>query len=196
MKKRKKKKLSKYRTSRRVIAAQKKLNGSFSFTRLKLRWLTLPVVQRAELVAKLAEEGISNRQIAAGLKSVEESTIRRDLKIAELPRSYKQQIESGESAHVVLAEYKASKIEDARQQARERESRTGCESDQARKEIVDFLMGHGVFDASAIEIMEEAIFELHKFDDNRKLPATKIELQELIRKCQPKDPAPEGVEHF
>lgn len=82
------------------------------FIALTKKWASFLLLERAYAVQAVVNEGYSYREIAAHLRAagikVEESTIRRDSKIARLRESYKQKIREHESIAAVLEEAEAN----------------------------------------------------------------------------------------
>ena len=101
-------------------------------------WINLSIVQRAEYVAALKQEGQSNRSLAKKLM-VDEGTIRRLLRINLLPEIDKCSLSSGGSAKKILAAAREKAVSAEEERARETvraEIRRALSDQAARKTIV------------------------------------------------------------
>ncbi len=159
---------------------------------LRISWAVMGAVERGQLINKLISVGCSKRGLGKDL-GIPESSIRRDAKIAELPESDRNAIDSGQSAKDILIAKKKAALQREMQRRIHQDARTGKLSDEIASIILEFARtGYQLRKQRMIRTMFPILLDnvgshLRKFEqtDHRPLKAPmKLEPRELFRKTR------------
>ncbi len=160
---------------------------------LRNSWAVLGAVERGQRINKLVSIGCSKRGLGKDLE-VPESSVRRDAKIAELPESDRNAIDSGQSAKKILIAKKTTALQKEMRERIDEDARTGALSDEIASIILRFcrtgyrLRKQPIIKATLSTFLDNVGSHLRKFEQSDlRAPkaAKKLEPRELFRKTRP-----------
>jgi hypothetical protein len=124
---------------KRHLAATAKPAVREQLERLRTDWPELSHMQRGDRLIQLQVEGCTVRGLADDL-GVDDGTVRRDMKVARLPESYRKPIDAGASPKAYLMATRAKSLTLDMEMRLLREQKDGSPSDELRDNLLWFLL--------------------------------------------------------